>query len=302
MTVARISEIGGEAFVFPAVDNLMLSARIYPGRESGAATVLCLHGLTRNGKDFDTLARRLSDRFQVVAPDQRGRGRSAYDPDPANYNLFTQSRDMWTLLDMLEIQRAAIVGTSMGALMGVVMANQQPDRIAGLVLNDAGPEVDPEGLARIRGYVGKTSAVGDWDAAADAVSSLHSTSYPTYGPEDWTRMARATFIETGDELRLDYDPNLTAALDPNAVPPDMWPAFAVLKTIPTLVIRGALSDILSAATVDRLVEQTGARTVTVPDRGHAPDLSEAESIAAIDAFLASSEVRARFGQAVVASD
>jgi len=299
MTVARISEIGGEAFVFPAVDNLMLSARIYPGRESGAATVLCLHGLTRNGKDFDTLARRLSDRFQVVAPDQRGRGRSAYDPDPANYNLFTQSRDMWTLLDALEIQRVAVVGTSMGALMGVVMANQQP---AGLVLNDAGPEVDPEGLARIRGYVGKTSAVGDWDAAADAVSSLHSTSYPTYGPEDWARMARATFIETGDELRLDYDPNLTAALDPNAVPPDMWPAFAVLKTIPTLVIRGALSDILSAATVDRLVEQTGSKTVTVPDRGHAPDLSEAESIAAIDAFLASSEVRARFGQAVVASD
>ena len=108
-------------------------------------------------------------------------------------------------------------------------------------------------------------------------------------------MARATFVETGDELRLDYDPNLTAALDPNAVPPDMWPAFAVLKTIPTLVIRGALSDILSAATVDRLVEQTGAKTVTVPDRGHAPDLSEAESIAAIEAFLASSEVRARFG-------
>lgn len=112
-------------------------------------------------------------------------------------------------------------------------------------------------------------------------------------------MARATFIETGDELRLDYDPNLTAALDPNAVPPDMWPAFAVLKTIPTLVIRGALSDILSAATVGRLVDQTGARAVTVPDRGHAPDLGETEAVAAIDSFLMSPEVRLRFGGAAV---
>lgn len=295
MTVTRIGETGGEAFVFPAADDLMLSARVYPGRDSDAATVLCLHGLTRNGRDFDTLARSLSDRFRVVVPDQRGRGRSAYDPDPANYNLFTQSRDMWTLLDALQIKQVAVIGTSMGALMGVVMANQQPDRIAGLVLNDAGPEVDPAGLARIRAYVGKTPPVGDWDAAADALRRLHAVAYPTYGPEDWARMARATFIEAGGELRLDYDPDLTAALDPAAVPPDMWPAFAVLKTIPALVIRGALSDILSAATVNRLVDQTGARSVTVPDRGHAPDLSEAEAVAAIDAFLASPEVRVRFG-------
>lgn len=280
---------------YRSADGLLLAAREFVGPPHPAGAVLCLHGLTRNGRDFDETARRLSAEWRVIAPDQRGRGRSEYDPTPANYNPMTQTADMWTLLDTLGVDRVVIIGTSMGALMGVLMANQNPGRIAGLVLNDAGPEVDPKGLARIKAYVGNTTTYPDWDTATTALAGVHGPAYPTYSREDWERLARATFVLEGEGLRLDYDPALKAALAAASAPPDMWPLFEPLKSIPTLVLRGQLSDLLSQATADQMVARLGATLITVPDRGHAPDLSEPSVTPALDAFLAQPQLRQRLG-------
>lgn len=283
------------AIDYQGQDGLRLAAREYPG-PAGARTVLCLHGLTRNGQDFAGLAAALQGEYRVLVPDQRGRGRSAYDPQPANYNLMVQAQDMWALLDHCQVGRCVVIGTSMGALMAIVMARTLPDRIAGLVLNDAGPEIDPRGLARIAGYVGKGGPVATWDEAAAAVQAVHGAAYPTYDAADWLRMARATYVEEGGRLRLDYDPALAQAFaGGGAAAPDMWPAFAVLNRIPGLLLRGALSDILSAETVASMATRFPAlEVVSVADRGHAPDLTEPASLAAIQAFLRRGDVAVRW--------
>jgi pimeloyl-ACP methyl ester carboxylesterase len=274
---------------FTAADGLRLSARDWAGPDASAPAVLCLHGLTRNSRDFQPLAEALQSQFRVIAPDQRGRGRSAYDPQPAHYNVLVQAQDTWALMDQLGVDRFAIVGTSMGALMAVTMANQQPQRIASVVLNDAGPEVDPRGLARIAGYVGRGGSTADWEDAARQLAEVHGAAYPDYAEADWLRMAHATYVEGDGGLRLDYDPDLKQAFAvASGVAPDLWPAFEALKSIPTLVLRGALSDILSAETAEAMGRRLGARVVTVPRRGHAPDLSEPASISAVQEHLAGS--------------
>jgi pimeloyl-ACP methyl ester carboxylesterase len=284
-----------ELITFSAPDGLRLAARNWPGPRPGAPVVLCLHGLTRNGRDFESLAERLSARWRVVAPDQRGRGRSAHDPNPQNYNAGVQVADTFALLDHLGVGPCVVVGTSMGALMGVVMANLQPDRVAGLVLNDAGPDVDPRGLARIGSYVGKGGPVADWSDAAATLKDIHGPSYPTYADEDWLRMARATYAEDGASLRPDYDANLGRAFGvASGAGPDMWPAFQVCSRIPTLLVRGRLSDILAQETAEAMVRQFGVNLTEVEDRGHAPDLSEPEASAAIETFLSRDDVIRRW--------
>lgn len=285
--------IGQQLFTYQSSDGLLLAARDYSGPSAPVGTVLCLHGLTRNGQDFADVAQRLLPDWRVLAPDQRGRGRSAYDPNPANYNPLTQTADMWTLLDTLGIERVVIVGTSMGALMAVLMASQQPHRIAGLVLNDAGPEIDPRGLARIQGYVGKTARFEDWKSATTALAKLHREAYPTYKLPDWKKLARATFRPQGEHLVADYDPAISASLSPGNLPSSLWPVFAVTSTLPTLAIRGALSDLLSEETLEQMVARLGVSRATVPDRGHAPDLSEPAAVQALDHFLSREDVRQR---------
>jgi pimeloyl-ACP methyl ester carboxylesterase len=280
---------------FASPDGLRLAARDFAG-PAGAGAVVCLHGLTRNSRDFLGLAEALRRDYRVLAPDQRGRGASAYDPQPSNYNLPVQSRDVMALLDQLGVKRCVIVGTSMGALMSIIIANAQPDRIAGLVLNDAGPVVDPRGLARIGGYVGKGVTVSDWSDAAAALKAVHGLAYPSYTDPDWLRMAHATYAETPTGLRLDYDPALAQAFaGDNGVTADMWPAFEVLLTIPALVIRGAISDILAAETASEMARRfPNAEVVTIERRGHAPDLTEPAAVAAIQAFLKRGDVAARW--------
>lgn len=279
---------------FDAPDGLRLSARVWAGQSANAPTVLCLHGLTRNGRDFEPLAEALAARFRVIAPDQRGRGRSAYDPDPMNYNVGVQVMDTLALLDRLAVRRCAVVGTSMGALMGVAMANLQPERIAGLVLNDAGPDVDPRGLARIAGYVGQGGPVATWAEAEAGLKAIHGAALPTYGEADWARMARAAYVEDEAGVRPDYDGNLGRAFGvASGAAPDAWPAFEVCARMPTLVLRGALSDILARETAAEMARRFGVEVVEVADRGHAPDLSEPDALAAIHALLAGAEVQAR---------
>lgn len=272
---------------YVAADGLVLSARDAPGAQGDSPCVLCLHGLTRNGRDFDGLAAALSGGYRVIRPDQRGRGLSAYDPNPLNYNIVTQTQDMWGLLDALGVETCAIVGTSMGGLMGVLMAGQKPERVSGLVLNDVGPEVDPRAVARIAAYVGADPGAANWDEAAAALKRTYGDAFPTYTYNDWMRLARASFREEDGKLRLDYDPMLATALKQMAAAPlDLWPAFDVLQRTPALILRGALSDVLSEATLKEMKRRyAGVRAIEVAHRGHAPDLTEPEAAKAISAFL-----------------
>jgi len=290
----------GEIIRFKGVDGLDLAAREWRGGQSDADTLVCLHGLTRNSRDFSGLAQSLGRRYRLVALDQRGRGLSAY-ADPSTYVLPVQIQDTLGLLDQLGIDRCVVVGTSMGALMAASLVALAPDRIAGVVLNDAGPVIDPAGLARIAGYVAATDQPESWTAAMRRLQAIHGPAFPNYSDADWERFARWTYIwgETG--LRLDYDPRLREAVAATAEAlPDLWPVFEALTAIPSVLVRGALSDILSAATAQSMVDRCGSRLVTVPDRGHAPDLSEPEAVLAIMALLTDPRVehRLRSGRAV----
>jgi pimeloyl-ACP methyl ester carboxylesterase len=243
--------------------------------------------LTRNSRDFADLAEHLSARHEVLTADLRGRGRSAWDPDPTHYQLTTYVQDAWTLLDSRGIERVLIVGTSLGALMGMVMATR-PERIAGVVLNDAGPELDLVGLRRIAGYAGKLPPVKSWAEAAAQVKQVHLEAFPDLTDAQWLAYTRRNFRENEAGVPVpDMDPKIAAAFNtPPTGPLQMWPLYAAIKAVPMLVLRGALSDLLSAATVERMArEKPDLEQVTVPNRGHVPLLDEPESLQAIDSFL-----------------
>ena len=197
---------------------------------------------------------------------------------------------LWPLASN-NIVSLVLVGTSMGGLMSMVMCHQHPDRVVGVILNDVGPVVEAEGLARIQSYVGKGGPVDDWDAAATVVRANNAVAYPDWGEADWHAMARQLFVEEQGKLRLAYDPAISQPLNTeqaSAVPTDMWPVFDAMVAVPTLVVRGEASDILSAATVAEMhARHPGLDSVEVLGRGHAPTLDEPEAVTAIDNFLTS---------------
>jgi pimeloyl-ACP methyl ester carboxylesterase len=272
---------------YDSTDGLRLYYCDYPAGQPGWLPVLCLPGLTRNSRDFVALARHLSRRHEVLAADLRGRGRSARDPDPTRYQLTTYVQDAWTLLDSRGIERVLIVGTSLGALLAMVMATR-PERVAGVVLNDAGPELDLVGLLRIGGYAGKLPPVTSWAEAAAQARLIHQAALPDLTEAQWLDYARRNYRENASGVPVpDLDPQIAAAFKtPPTGPLQMWPLYATIKAVPMLVLRGALSDLLSAATVERMArEKPDLEQVTVPNRGHTPMLDEPECLQAIDAFL-----------------
>jgi pimeloyl-ACP methyl ester carboxylesterase len=270
-------------------DDLKLYYRDYPG-SSSKPPILCLHGLTRNSRDFAEFAERHSPEFRVLALDFRGRGASQYDPLPMRYNPLTYAGDVIELLDELSIEKAIFVGTSLGGLVTMAVAAMQPQRIAGTILNDVGPDVDPSGVDRILTYVGNDRRYGSWDEAADAISSNYGSSFDRYSHDDWVRMAKRNCREENGEIRFDYD---MAIAEPfrNAGPApevDLWPLFNVLASKPLLVVRGANSDLLTAKTAERMrAAGPEVKIAAVQGVGHAPELNEPEALEAIDAFLAS---------------
>ncbi|MCC5862947.1 MAG: alpha/beta hydrolase [Gammaproteobacteria bacterium] len=270
-------------------DGLSLFYRDFGGPEAAGLPVLCLPGLTRNSRDFIPLAQRLAPRHRVLCPDLRGRGYSAPDPDWRNYQPPTYVADTWRLLDTLGLERVIVVGTSLGGLMAMIMAAQQPNRLAGVVLNDIGPEIAPEGLARIRGYAGLLPPVSDWAAASAQIREVYEIALPDLDDAAWLEYARRSYREDAQgRPRLDYDPAIGRAVqEVSGEAPDPWPLFRALS-MPTLALRGALSDILSAATLARMqAEKPDLRVAVIPGRGHVPLLDEPASVAAIDDFLAS---------------
>jgi pimeloyl-ACP methyl ester carboxylesterase len=269
-------------------DGLKLYARVYPGPEPFARTVLCLHGLTRNSRDFEDLAPHLQRRYRVVVPDVRGRGLSARDPNPQNYQPAIYLQDILALIDRVDAQHVAVVGTSMGGLLAMMMAAGHRDRVSGLVLNDMGPEVDPVGLERIKGYAGRLPAPKNWDEAIEQTRSSFGAAWPNLSAERWSALTRRGYRE--DEkggLSVDADPMIGEMLRAApAASANLWPFWKALRGIPMLAIRGAQSDILSSATFAKMkTENPDLIQLEVAQRGHVPLLDEPECVAAIDAFL-----------------
>lgn len=276
-------------YFYPSNDGLRLYCRVYPARRPGGLPVMCLPGLTRNSRDFAELATHLSDTHEVLAVDLRGRGRSAWDPDPSHYQLPRYLEDAWSLLEARAVDRIVVIGTSLGALMALGMAALRPERSAGVVLNDAGPEVDPAGVRRIASYAGKLPPVSSWADAAAQAKSVYGAAFPGLTDAEWLAYARQSYRENAEGVPVpDVDPKIAAAFaNPSAAPADLWPLYARMRSVPALVIRGAMSDILSAATVERMRrEKPDLEHIEVANRGHAPLLNEPECRAAIDAFLA----------------
>ena len=178
-------------------DGLTLFARDYPppGPVSGLP-VICLHGLTRNSKDFEELAPLIASwGRRVIVPDVRGRGQSDRDPRPANYQPKVYARDVAAMMAELDIERAVFIGTSMGGIIIMTLMAMRPGVIAAAILNDVGPAVAPEGIARILSYAGQPAEIHSWDDAADYVRRTNKTAFPTPGQVDWNRFARRTFRE-----------------------------------------------------------------------------------------------------------
>ena len=271
---------------YNSTDGLRLYARDYP-HSAPRATVLCMHGLSRNSADFATLCAELHGDYRLISVDQRGRGLSAYDPEPSNYNPLVYVRDMLTLLDHLAIDRVVAIGTSMGGVISMLMAATAPQRFRGVVLNDIGPVIDPAGLDRIRSYVGQLPAVATWQEAAAQVRATNAIAFPDYGDDDWLAFARNVYRENATGVPvLAHDPAIAQSLKPTQVPVDMWSTFDAMTGLPLLVIRGASSDILSRECVAEMRRRKPDLTaVEVPNRGHAPMLDEAVAIAAIRRFL-----------------
>jgi pimeloyl-ACP methyl ester carboxylesterase len=272
-------------------DGVRLHARVYDGPEGGSALpLLCIPGLTRNARDFDALAPHLAQRARVYVLNLRGRGDSGYAKDALSYVPLTYVQDVVALLTGEEIERFVSVGTSLGGLVTVLLGATQPGRLAGAVLNDIGPDIDPRGLARIRGYVGQATSYPTWVHAARAIGIANADVYPGWSLEDWLVMAKRTHKLTREgRIVPDYDSNIA---QPFKVPGgevgvDLWPAFDALRTVPTLLLRGERSDIFAADAAQTLAARLPqARLVTVPGVGHAPTLDEPEAVAAIDTLLA----------------
>lgn len=274
-----------------STDGLSLYFRDYPGPEGYAGPpVLCLHGLTRNSRDFADLAEHIGATRRVIVPEMRGRGQSDYASDSATYNPLQYVADVEKLLDELGIDKFIAIGTSMGGLMTMMLAAAKPGRIVAVVMNDIGPEINPAGIERITGYVGQGRSYPTWVHAARSLGEVHGAAFPDYDLDMWLEMAKRTLVVTQNG-RISYDYDMAIA-EPfkqpgGAAPANLWLAYETLRGVPMVLVRGELSDLLTPETVNQMAARNPAMTsVTVPRVGHAPTLDEPEARDAINALLA----------------
>ena len=272
---------------YKSTDGLNLYYRDF-GTDKPGTPIICLPGLTRNNRDFEDLANYLSDRRRVITTDLRGRGLSDYDPNWQNYHPLTYVDDVWVLLDRLGIDTVIVIGTSLGGLMAMVMSATNGDRLAGTVMNDVGPDINPVGLARVQKYTGRLDPVSSWEGAVKQTRQIYGEWLPGLDEDEWKRMARRAYREDENGVpRLDMDDRIGEAV--REVGPqkgDPWALFDTLKDKPVTLLWGVLSDILTKDIVDKMVaRKPDLNVVPVPNRGHVPLLDEPECLAAIDAFL-----------------
>lgn len=274
---------------FPSPDGLRLHYRDYAG---AGTPVLCLHGLTRNARDFDGVAARLADLgHRVLVPDMRGRGASAW-ADPKTYALPVYLGDLDALFAEVGVSAAVFVGTSMGGLLTMLTAAARPGRVLAACLNDIGPVIERAGLERIAGYIGQTAPMADWDAAARAIALGEKEYFPDHGAADWARHARRRCRELADRrVAFDYDPAIAATFsaDPGDGAARLWPMLDALAGGPVLSVRGARSDLFTAATQAAMAARLPRmEAVVLANAGHAPSLEEPDAMSALERLVARS--------------
>ena len=258
-------------------DGLTLHFRDYPGREDRPA-ILCLPGLTRNARDFEPVADAFAGEWRVICVEFRGRGESDYAKDTATYMPANYLADLDLLIAQEQLDTVVALGTSLGGLVTMMLAATQPDRLAGYMLNDIGPVIDPAGLERIRDYVGQGRSFPTWMHAARSLRESSMEIYPDFDISDWLVYAkRLMCLGENGRVTLDYDMKIAEPFsDPSASQDvDMWPLFRALGGRPGLALRGDVSDILADATLRKMAaELPDLETVTVPRVGHTPTLEE----------------------------
>lgn len=263
---------------FTSSDGLSL---YYDDTGGDGPVVLCLSGLTRNSSDFDYAMPALSG-ARVIRMDYRGRGKSDWTEDFSTYNVPREAQDALELLDHLGIDQAAILGTSRGGLIALTLAVMARDRLTGVCFNDVGPVIEVEGLSVVLDFVGRNPVWKTHDEAENVIGS-RMAGFANVPQSRWREEVEKHFIASENGLRINYDPKLRdatlAAFDPSAEPPDLWPLYDALRGLPLAAIRGANSDIMSAATLTEMQKRLPLRAATIPDRGHVPFLDEPDAVA-----------------------
>jgi pimeloyl-ACP methyl ester carboxylesterase len=291
---------------FTARDGLRLHARRYGSADHGSTRpLLCLAGLTRNGRDFHDIAVALANGQHprtVYTLDTRGRGLSEHDPDWRNYVVPVEMQDVIDFTTMAGLHDCAILGTSRGGLILMILAAVQPTIIGAVILNDIGPVIEREGLARISGYVGRAPLPHSWADAARMIRDLSKRHFPSVPEAQWEDIARQLFNERDGKPSPGYDSKLARSFSVLDGPiPPLWAQFDALKRVPVMVLRGENSDILSQATVDGMNRRHPAfATLTVPGQGHAPLLKDKLSIETVGRFLDATDAGQRVGGLAVA--
>lgn len=276
-----------DGFTVGLSDSVCMRGRRYRG---GSKTpVLCIPGLTRNARDFEDLAPKINAKgHDVIAVSLRGRADSEYDHNYRNYHPLTYRDDIVAVLDQLEVPSAIFVGTSLGGIVTMLTNMAAAGRVQAAIINDVGPDLAPEGIARIASYVGVSKvAANSIEEAAAQIKATNEVAFPEQSDDFWVAFARRTFREThGGEWMLDYDPNIARALTEVGPAPELWPAFESLKGKPTLVVRGGISDLLSPEIIEKMRDvHPSFDYAEVPNVGHAPMLTEPAAWKAIERFL-----------------
>jgi pimeloyl-ACP methyl ester carboxylesterase len=278
---------------FTSTDGLRLHARDYaPASGPARLPVICIHGLTRNCTDFEEVAPWIASMGRrVLAVDVRGRGHSAYDPDPSHYNPMVYVDDVIKMTHDLGIARAVFIGTSMGGLITMTLALRRLNLIGAAILNDVGPALSMRGLQRIAGYAGRGEVLGSWSEAAAYTRGINELAFPDNDAGEWDKWARRAFTETAPgQLAMRYDPNIAVPIRTGKIKPSSLVARYAFRRLarnrPTMLVRGALSDLIESEQVALMRAAAPSLVyVEVPNVGHAPMLMETEAQAGLREFL-----------------